>query len=235
MKKLFLLLAVCLMAGTTHVFGQAEKVYDENNYFYASDITEAKAGEQVVVPLYFKNTEKICALQFDAHIGKMLSLDKELDEFAEEGQDPYLYKVEIAGRTKEGRHNTTTTSRKDLCEENDNEVFRVLSVSLKNDTYTGNDGAIYNLTLNVSKDAKIGDVCTVTFREMVLSNPDGLTSYYTKDFSIKVYVTEATGINGITASENADVYNANGQKQNKVRKGFNILRKNDGTTVKVVK
>ena len=226
MKKLFLLLAVCLMAGTTHVFGQAEKVYDENNYFYASDITEAKAGEQVVVPVCVKNLNDICALQFDIHLGKNLELAIEDEEYMVEP---------VSDRTTYKNHQTAVTLRQDLCEENDNQTIRIISYSSTNKLYKGNDGAIYNLTLNVSENAKIGDVCTVTFREMVLSNPDGLTSYYTKDFSIKVYVTEATGINGITASENADVYNANGQKQDKVRKGFNIVRKNDGTTVKVVK
>ena len=58
MKKLFLLLAVCLMAGTTHVFGQAEKEYDKDNYLYATEV-KAEAGNNVVIPLSLKNTENM--------------------------------------------------------------------------------------------------------------------------------------------------------------------------------
>ena len=50
MKKLFLLLAVCLMAGTTNVFGQAEKEYDKENYLYMTDV-KAEVGQKVVIPL----------------------------------------------------------------------------------------------------------------------------------------------------------------------------------------
>lgn len=221
MKKLFLLLTVCLMAGTTHVFGQTEKEYDKENYLYATEV-KAEAGNKVVIPLSLKNTEKIGGMQFDLYMDDVFSL------YYTEKNNKKVYSVKLEGtRSDSDFHSTTITDKTD-------HFFVISTPTDAGNIYDGTDGVVYNITLTVSAEAPTGEYYAY-IKNINLANTNGLTTYYPEDVKCKVSVTNATGINGITASENADVYNANGQKQNKVRKGFNIVRKNDGTTVKVVK
>ena len=221
MKKLFLLLAVCLMAGTTNVFGQAEKEYDKENYLYMTDV-KAEAGQKVVIPLSMKNVEKIGGMQFDIYMDDVFSL------YYTEKNNKKVYSVKLEGtRSDADFHSTTITDKTD-------HFFVISAPTDAGNIYEGNDGVVYNITLNVSAEAPSGDYY-VYIKNINLANTNGLTTYYPEDAKCKVSVTNTTGINVITASENADVYNVNGQKQNKVRNGFNIVRKSDGTAVKVVK
>ena len=65
--KLFLLLAVCLFAGTSSTYA------DENNYLSSDNSVSVEAGKQVRIPIYLTNTDPIAGLQFDRYPTESIS------------------------------------------------------------------------------------------------------------------------------------------------------------------
>ena len=220
MKKILSLIVMCLFAGTTSVLA------DENNYLYFDKVISAEAGKQVVVPLYMNNTEKIGGMQFDIYTSKELSLAYE-EEFGEK-----VYSVELGkDRANYKTHTTSVTPRTDK-----EEFFvRVLSYpSGEGKIYYGNSGVVYNITFDVASNAPTGDYY-VKLKEIVLSNTDGINSYYQDDIQCIIQVTNATGIADVKTSENVEYYNMEGQKMNSSFHGLNIIKKADGSVIKVAR
>ena len=220
MKKILSLIVMCLFAGTTSVLA------DENNYLYFDKVISAEAGKQVVVPLYMNNTEKIGGMQFDIYTSKELSLAYE-EEFGEK-----VYSVELGkDRANYKTHTTSVTPRTDK-----EEFFvRVLSYpSGEGKIYYGNSGVVYNITFDVASNAPTGDYY-VKLKEIVLSNTDGIHSYYQDDIQCIIQVTNATGIADVKTSENVEYYNMEGQKMNSSFHGLNIIKKADGSVIKVAR
>lgn len=220
MKKILSLIVMCLFAGTTSVLA------DENNYLYFDKVISAEAGKQVVVPLYMNNTEKIGGMQFDIYTSKELSLAYE-EEFGEK-----VYSVELGkDRANYKTHTTSVTPRTDK-----EEFFvRVLSYpSGEGKIYYGNSGVVYNITFDVASNAPTGDYY-VKLKEIVLSNTDGINSYYQDDILCVIQVTNATGIADVKTSENVEYYNMEGQKMNSSFHGLNIIKKADGSVIKVAR
>lgn len=220
MKKILSLIVMCLFAGTTSVLA------DENNYLYFDKVISAEAGKQVVVPLYMNNTEKIGGMQFDIYTSKELSLAYE-EEFGEK-----VYSVELGkDRANYKTHTTSVTPRTDK-----EEFFvRVLSYpSGEGKIYYGNSGVVYNITFDVASNAPTGDYY-VKLKEIVLSNTDGIHSYYQDDILCVIQVTNATGIADVKTSENVEYYNMEGQKMNSSFHGLNIIKKADGSVIKVAR
>ena len=211
---------MCLFAGTTSVLA------DENNYLYFDKVISAEAGKQVVVPVYMNNTEKIGAMQFDIYTSKELSL-----AYTEKrGEKIYTLTLNDE-RADNTTHGTVVTPRTDT-----EEYFvRVLSVpNGAGKIYYGNSGVVYNITLDVAAEAPAGEYY-VKLKEIVLSNTDGINSYYQDDIQCIIQVTNATGIADVKTSENVEYFNMEGQKMSSSFHGLNIIKKADGSVIKVAR
>ena len=220
MKKILSLIVMCLFAGTTSVLA------DENNYLYLDKLISAEAGKQVVVPVYMNNTEKIGAMQFDIYTSKELSL-----AYTEKrGEKIYTLTLNDE-RADNTTHGTVVTPRTDT-----EEYFvRVLSVpNGAGKIYYGNSGVVYNITFDVAAEAPAGEYY-VKLKEIVLSNTDGINSYYQDDIQCIIQVTNATGIADVKTSENVEYFNMEGQKMSSSFHGLNIIKKADGSVIKVAK
>ena len=220
MKKILSLIVMCLFAGTTSVLA------DENNYLYLDKLISAEAGKQVVVPVYMNNTEKIGAMQFDIYTSKELSL-----AYTEKrGEKIYTLTLNDE-RADNTTHGTVVTPRTDT-----EEYFvRVLSVpNGAGKIYYGNSGVVYNITFDVASNAPTGDYY-VKLKEIVLSNTDGIHSYYQDDILCVIQVTNATGIADVKTSENVEYFNMEGQKMSSSFHGLNIIKKADGSVIKVAR
>ena len=220
MKKILSLIVMCLFAGTTSVLA------DENNYLYLDKLISAEAGKQVVVPVYMNNTEKIGAMQFDTYTSKELSL-----AYTEKrGEKIYTLTLNDE-RADNTTHGTVVTPRTDT-----EEYFvRVLSVpNGAGKIYYGNSGVVYNITFDVAAEAPAGEYY-VKLKEIVLSNTDGINSYYQDDIQCIIQVTNATGIADVKTSENVEYFNMEGQKMSSSFHGLNIIKKADGSVIKVAR
>ena len=227
MKKILSLIVMCLIAGTTTVFAQGSYVEDdENNYLYLDKAISVEAGKQVVVPLYMNNTEKIGGMQFDIYTSKELSL-----AYTEKrGQKIYTVTLN-EGRADYNTHSTTITPRTDT------EEYFVRVISAPNGAgkiYYGNSGAVYNVTFDVASNAPTGDYY-VKLKEITLANTDGLHGYKQKEISCIIQVTNATGIADVKTSENVEYFNMEGQKMNSSFHGLKIIKKEDGSVIKVAR
>ena len=220
MKKILSLIVMCLFAGTTSVLA------DENNYLYLDKLISAEAGKQVVVPVYMNNTEKIGAMQFDIYTSKELSL-----AYTEKrGEKIYTLTLNDE-RADNTTHGTVVTPRTDT------EEYFVRVISAPNGAgkiYYGNSGVVYNITFDVASNAPTGDYY-VKLKEIVLSNTDGINSYYQDDIQCIIQVTNATGIADVKTSENVEYFNMEGQKMNSSFHGLNIIKKADGSVIKVAR
>ena len=227
MKKILSLIVMCLIAGTTTVFAQGSYVEDdENNYLYLDKTISVEAGKQVVVPVYMNNTEKIGGMQFDIYTSKELSLAYE-EEFGEK-----VYSVELGkDRANYKTHSTTITPRTDT------EEYFVRVISAPNGAgkiYYGNSGVVYNITFDVASNAPTGEYY-VKLKEITLANTDGLHGYKQKEISCIIQVTNATGIADVKTSENVEYFNMEGQKMSSSFHGLNIIKKADGSVIKVAR
>ena len=93
---------------------------------------------------------------------------------------------------------------------------------------------VYNITFDVAAEAPAGEYY-VKLKEIVLSNTDGINSYYQDDIQCIIQVTNATGIADVKTSENVEYYNMEGQKMNSSFHGLNIIKKADGSVIKVAR
>lgn len=94
-------------------------------------------------------------------------------------------------------------------------TYRVVAISLDNSTFRDKSGSLLKITLNgITSDAKIKNACFVT--------PQGVEHRFDA-----VGLTSTTGINSITANDNAlngygGYYNLEGQRINKCQQGLYI-------------
>ena len=218
--KLFLLLAVCLFAGTSSTYA------DENNYLSSDNSVSVEAGKQVRIPIYLTNTDPIAGLQFDLYPAEGISL-----AYTEKRGKKYYTITLDEKRADAATHSTTITLRDDQ----DPYFFRVLSTPVgAEEIYYGNSGIVYNVTFDVDSNVVAGKYM-VKFSNIVLANRDGLKSYYQDPIEVVIKVTNATGIKGINATEDAEYYNGLGMVVSKTKRGLIIIKKKDGREVKNIK
>lgn len=220
MKKLFLVLVLCLFAGTMSVFA------DENNYLSSEKSVSVEAGKQVTIPIYLTNTDPIAGLQFDLYPTEGISL-----AYTEKRGKKYYTITLDEERADAATHSTTITLRDDQ----DPYFFRVISTPVgAEEIYYGNSGIVYNVTFDVDPKVATGEY-VVKLSNIVLANRDGLKSYYQDPIEVVIKVTNATGIKGVNATEDAEYYNGLGMGISKAKCGLTIIKKKDGTVVKTIK
>ncbi len=179
------------------------------NVIYVESIT-ANAGTQATLSFIMKNSVDIRGFQFDLYLPEAVTVVKNA-------------KGRIQGslsdeRKPEDDEHTLTIS------EQDDGAIRFLCGSQYDETFTGNDGQIATLQVNIAEDAVKGDY-PITLKTMRLSESD-ISKYYDSDnVESTITIVGGVGIADILEGSNTRVviYNLAGQRLAKPQQGMNIV------------
>lgn len=175
------------------------------------DLTIA-AGETKTVAVNVENGGPVNMLQCDVILPAGLTIDLE-------------------SLTKSDRLNNAFKFKPALLDGN---CYRLIVWSMAAEFEAGS-GALYTFSLTAGEDiAETGEVKVCNIVGVALDE----TPYYGPDVVSAVTKDTTTGINGVDADSNINakgIYTVGGVRTDRLTKGVNIVRKADGTTVKVIK
>ena len=179
------------------------------NVIYVESII-ANAGTQATLSFIMKNSVDIRGFQFDLYLPEGVTVVKNA-------------KGRIQGslsdeRKPEDDEHTLTIS------EQDDGAIRFLCGSLYDETFTGNDGQIATLQVNIAEDAVKGEY-PIILKAMRLSESD-ISKYYDSDnVESTITIVGGVGIADILEGSNTRVviYNLAGQRLAKPQQGMNIV------------
>lgn len=173
---------------------------------YTSDL-EDDADNQATLCLNMKNQQPVTLWQADLVLPEGVSIAT--DNF----DDPMVYIT--GGRTTEARHAIATNTLPDGS-------IRILCSSSSNKTFTGNDGEVATITLNIDKDMLTGEY-PVALKNILIVEADE-TRHTCEPVEYTLNVTHTTGISRLlTSPEEERVYNLAGQRLSNMQKGINIV------------
>ena len=183
-----------------------------DNVIYMKDAT-AKAGEEIEIPVYMKNSVPMTGFQFDVVMPEGLSI----------AMDDEYYLIDLSTERTTARKTNTF----DSAAQKDGSV-RVLAGSTKSETFSGTDGEVAIITANVAEGLADGEY-KVVLKNIIMSDKTGQT-YKVDSSEAIITVGSATGINTIDTKavrngkylQNGNIVIVNNGKQ------FNVV----GTTVK---
>ena len=153
-----------------------------DNVIYIEPV-EAKTGTQTTISFKMKNSAEIRSFQFDLYLPEGVTVVK-----SPKGK---IQGFLSAGRLPEEDEHTLSFS------EHDGGVIRFLCDSQYGDTFTGNEGEIATLLVNISETMADGDY-PIIIKDMKLSEVDIANYYWTASISTKLTVSSYTlgDING---------------------------------------
>ena len=153
-----------------------------DNVIYIEPV-EAKTGTQTTISFKMKNSAEIRSFQFDLYLPEGVTVVK----------SP---KGKIQGFLSAGRLPEEDEHRLSFSE-HDGGAIRFLCDSEYGDTFTGNDGEIATLLVNISETMADGDY-PIIIKDMKLSEVDIANYYWTASISTKLTVSSYTlgDING---------------------------------------
>lgn len=186
------------------------------NVLYIAD-AKGYTGTTLTIPVRLQNTANITNFQFDLTLPEGVTIAKDGD-----GEDDIQLATE---RTTMARHTLSWSEYEG--------ATRIVCTSLKNYTFTGNDGDVVYVTLNIAEDMEAGEY-PIVLSNIEMSEPN-MTSYnvmrYTSKLNVanfivgdvngdkKVTVTDVTGVVNLILGTNTEGLNqaaADVNKDNKV-------------------
>lgn len=131
--------------------------YAYDNEVYASN-TESQAGKQVVLPIQMKNTIAATGFQVDIFLPEGITVAEDGDGFP---------MVELSTQR-------TTPAKTNVfdCDYQTDGSLRILCNSTKGIAFTGNDGEVALVTLNITEGLAEGDY-TIALRNIVITESTG--------------------------------------------------------------
>lgn len=138
-----------------------EPVVTTENTMILSNVT-ANIGTTVTFPIGLNNVDEITALQMDLHLPKGITLAT--DEYGD-------VKIETTNRVS----NNHTVDCNKIADGN----YRIICYSTKNNTFTGNSGELFSLSLVVGSELMDGDY-EITATNIEMSDKTG-TAYSGQD------------------------------------------------------
>ncbi|MCR5362792.1 MAG: hypothetical protein K6E73_12415, partial [Bacteroidales bacterium] len=184
MLKRFLniiMLAVGLIAHS-----QASAANEANRLFLQQETTIESGTTEVVIPILLENQNNIAGFQCDLYLPTGFSIAT--DNYGD-------YQIAMS-RTTTRRHNLDTRRQ-------DNGCLRILCSSMTNATFSGNSGAVLNLTLSVVANAAVGSH-SVELKNIVLTDPQA-TRYTSANASGNIVIKQPDPIT-ISANNLTMVY-----------------------------
>lgn len=160
----------------------------ENNYLYVQDKElqkNAKKDVEVTLTISMKNEAPIRGFQFDMYLPEGISVVKN-----EGGIDANLCSERL---TKYDKHTLTVA-------EQEGGAIRFLCSSLSDDTFTGNDGGLLTLQVNISKDLEPGEY-PVLLKDLKLTETDISRFYEADEVPFTIKVMDGDAIHDIRAAE----------------------------------
>lgn len=178
------------------------------NVIYAEGIEEC-SGKQVTLSLMMKNTAPIRAFQFD------LYLPEGVTPATSDGGD-LMVALNRDRRTEDDGHTLTVSYQPDG-------AIRFLCGSFEDETFTGNEGEIANLQINLSADMAVGEY-PIMLKSVRLTESDISNNYLTEEvvskLNIITYVTgDASGDDVVDVLDYTGVAN---YIHGRVPAGFNV-------------
>ena len=173
---------------------------DDTNKLYAEDIVLNEGTSEVVLPVVLKNEAEISDLQFDLYLPAGFSI-------AKDGDDNNLIAVSTE-RTTSQKHFINSQTRADGS-------VRIMCTSPTGNTFSGDSGAVVNITLAVADTIGIGTY-EVELKNIRISNsentfkPADATATITVEEYVPVthtvtYIVDGTTYQTETYAEGADI------------------------------
>lgn len=189
------------------------------NVIYVAPTT-VDAGTQTTLSFKMKNSADIRGFQFDLYLPEGVTAVKKANG-------------RIDAELNQGRKPEDDAYTLTLQEQADGAI-RFLCGSQYDETFTGNEGEIATLKVDIKAEMAKGDY-SVYLRNMRLTETD-ISKYYDSDVIESIITIGADGIEDLLGDDNAPafLYNLSGQQLTKPQHGINIIYRPEGTSKKVL-
>jgi hypothetical protein len=211
MKKTALLIIMLVMGQVLTLRAENTDVSGIDNVVYINPVSVQAGTTQLSLPIYMKNTAEIRGLQFDLYLPEGATI-----EF-----------------NKKGKFVNEPVFNEDRLPEDDEHTIqgavqgsgavRFLINSQYEETFTGNDGVLFTVTVTLSADMAVGDY-PIEMKSIKLSESD-INNYYTTEVvKSTLSITSTTKVSDIISNDSeSGIYNLSGQKRETTQKGINII------------
>ena len=209
MKKILISLLTLLAVGQwSTALAENTDISTLDNVIYIAPFS-AEAGTRIAISIRMRNSAAIRGFQFDLYLPKGMTVVKSS-------------KGRIQGSLTESRlpeedeHDLTFSEQQDG-------AIRFLCSSQYDETFTGSDGEIATLQVEVSPDMADGEY-PIQLKDMKLTETDISKFYEHALIESTVTISTATGIksNNRETTTNSHYYNLNGQRIERPKKGLYI-------------
>lgn len=180
----------------------------EADYAIYADNLEAVTDNQVKLHLNMKNNQPVTLWQADLVLPEGVTIAN--DDFG----DPMV--CIAGGRTTEARHAIATNALPDGS-------VRILCSSSSNKTFTGTDGEVATITLNIDNNMNSGEYPVVLKNILMVEANE--TRHACDNEECTLSITNATSVKALSSSplKGENLYNLTGQRLGKPQKGINII------------
>ena len=194
-------------------------VEDYSNTLYANAVN-CKAGDQITLPICMKNDYDVTGFQFDIHLPDGITV-------AEDGEFP-LAELSTARTTARKTNYFDSSYQKDGS-------LRVLCNSTGGYAFTGNDGEVAVVTLNIGSSMNDGEY-EIQLKDIVMTDASGTHQTNVGSISSKMVVGATSYIRDAKIdSASQKIFSVNGIERNCMSKGINIIMSHDGIKKVVVR
>ena len=209
MKKItipFLLLFLAL--GSTMKAGNTD-LTNIDNVIYVTPLT-ATAGDQVKLSVCMKNAAPIRGFQFNLYLPEGVTA-------ATNNKGRIICSLSPSRLEEDDEHTLTLATQADGS-------ILFLCGSQYDENFTGSDGEIATLTVNIAEDLGSGDY-PVFLRNIKLTETDISKYYETAEVESTITILGTVGINSVPQADgsSAPVFSLSGQRLTAPRKGVNIV------------
>ena len=188
MKKNIYSLILFLLAQCTMSFASITDVSTIDNVIYIKPF-EASAGSQTDISISMKNTANIRGFQFDLFLPEGITVVKS-------SKGKILGELNPERLPEEDEHQLTFS-------EQPTGAIRFLCSSLYDETFTGTDGEIAKLTVNISPDMAKGEY-PILMKGMLLNETD-ISKFYETDLIETIVTINEQGDNRTVLDENSAI------------------------------
>jgi hypothetical protein len=206
MKKFIIPILLFCVGYANQVKAEDTDLTGIDNVIYVAPQTVAP-GEKATLSICMKNTAAIRGFQFDMYLPTGVTAVKN-------NKGRYICSFTADRLPEDDEHTLTLGAQGDG-------AIRFLCGSQYDETFTGNDGEIATIQIEVASDVVEGEY-PILLKNMKLTETDISKYYETAEVESTLTVTVTTGIKSAEVQQDGVIYNLQGQKLNAPKKGINI-------------
>ena len=209
MKKILIPLLVLLMGQTGSVKADDTDLTAIDNVIYCAPLEALAGTTTATLSFCMNNTVPIRGFQFDLYLPEGITA-------ATNSKGRILCALSQGRLEEDDEHSLTVAGQ-------DDGSLRFLCGSLYDETFTGNEGEVATLEVNIAADMAEGDY-PLLLRNIKLTETDITQSYVTDEVQTTLTILTSVGIGGVTVQqEDTSVFSLSGQRLTAPRKGVNII------------